>query len=536
MVNHLYAMKIPVGDIKKAAPGSSAVYMNTPAWNGGGPTFEPVVTDVDGRFQIKGIGANRHVRLQTVGGDIGATRLNIITHPTPEDFQPSGAIAVREGISESSYFANFTHIAAPGRTLRGRVTDVETGDPVPGVQISSLASWHTWTHPVMTDSDGRYEITGVPKTDEYRLEFVTTESPHFNKGVVVADSGGLQPLEVNVELAKGILVSGRVTDAESGRPVRGTVSYEPLFGNENVVTTNELVYAETASTQIGEDGSYAISVLPGPGAIAVETESDQYVSARIDAERLREIVGEQYVRLDQHGNANFLQTSAGPQSGGSMSARLKNVIKLVNPTDELPFQVDLQVVPGKSRQGTIVDETGEPLVGAEKVGFGLLAAMDQDRRLETANFTVTQLAPGRKRSLLFVHRERELGARVEVSGDDLTPLTVRMQRTGRITGRFVGKLGEPLQGVQLELGSQDLNIVGVAWAKVDDDGRFDVSGLIEGCSYNLSARLPGKRLPLHVASDITVSSGDTEDLGTFTQKNEYQFRRVSERTAAESGE
>ncbi len=527
MVNHIYAVTTPANEIRKAAASSTGVYTNTPAWNGGGPIFRPIVTDADGRFRIDGMGANRGVRLQTVGGEIGSTRLNVITLPTPEELQPSGAVAVREGIAESTYFADFTHIGAPARTFRGQVTDVETGEPVPGVRISSLASWRAWTHPVMTDNNGRYEITGVPKAAQYRLEFETTKSRHFNKGVVVVDTDGLQPLEVDVELVKGIAVTGRVTDAESGSPVRGTVSYEPLFGNENVVTRSGLIHFEFASTQIDEDGSYTISVLPGRGLIAVETDSDQYLSATVDAERVRKIVGDEYVQLGKDGSVEFIDTSSGPQRGGHMSTESKQAIVLVDPSDEQPFTVGLQVVPGISRHGTILDEREEPLVGAKVFGSGVSAAMARDRKLETANFTVAKLAPGRERSLLFVHRERELGARVVVSGDDLTRLTVRMQRTGRVTGRFVDKLGEPMEGVQVVLGSEDLRILGVDGAKVDDDGRFTIPGLIEDCSYRLTASIAGG-VQMHVAGDFTISSGETKDLGTFTKGDESQFRRVDE--------
>ena len=94
-------------------------------------------------------------------------------------------------------------------------------------------------------------------------------------------------------------------------------------------------------------------------------------------------------------------------------------------------------------------------------------------------------------------------------------------------GRFVDKLGEPLQGVQLELDPEGLSTSG-DFARVDDDGRFRIAGLVEGCSYRINARLPGKRLPLNVTGGVTVSSGERRDLGTFTPKNQYQFRRVVE--------
>ena len=69
----------------KNASLSSGVYTNWPALRGGPPGTQTIQTDSSGRFRLAGMGADRYVRLEAIGGGIGATRLKILTHRTPSD-------------------------------------------------------------------------------------------------------------------------------------------------------------------------------------------------------------------------------------------------------------------------------------------------------------------------------------------------------------------------------------------------------------------------------------------------------------------
>lgn len=171
-------------------------------------------------------------------------------------------------------------------------------------------------------------------------------------------------------------------------------------------------------------------------------------------------------------------------------------------------------------------------------GLGPSAATVTYQPLETAEFTIEGLAPGRQRTLLVVHHQRGLGAQVVVTGDDTKPLRVRMTPTGTLTGRFVDKLGEPLPGIVVELVPHEPPLVGTGFwhGESDEDGRFRVTGLIADTAYGVYARpiqQPGPSL--YVPSDVRVASGETLDLGVYTQENEYQYRRVSEQPGEPGG-
>ena len=524
----------------KTAPGSSGIYYNSVSWQltDGGPGIEPVVTDAAGRFRIESVGAERVVRLEAAGGSIGATRLAIVTRPAPPGTTPNGAIAVKEGLRESVYYAQFTHVAVPGRTLQGVVTDEKTGSPLAGVRIRAMRSWHSLENPATTGEDGRYKITGVSKREKYELLFESQSSRHFNKEMKIPDTSGLEPITVDVALRTGITVRGRVTDAKTGEPLSGTVIYNPLFPNENVLKLGEkLSIANPAATEsIQEDGTYEISVLPGPGAIAVEVSGEGYVSASVNAERLREIVGEGGLQSqpNAHGEFRHLSTAAGPQAAAVMGLDHYHAAVIVNPPEDAKEQtIDLTAVRGRSRRGTIKDEAGRPLVGVKVIGLGPSQATVTWQPLETAEFTVEGLAPDRKRTLLFVHQQRELGTQVVVTGDEAAPLTVRMMPTGTLIGRFVDEFGNPLPGIRVELTPQQppLGGTGLWHAEADEEGRFRITGLIDGATYHVQARSaqePGP--PSHVQSDVRVESGKILDLGTYTRKDQYQFRRVGEKS------
>ena len=69
-------------------------------------------------------------------------------------------------------------------------------------------SWQSLQNPVTTGSDGRYKITNVPQLEEYRVEFVSAASLHFNKELKIKDPGGFKPIELSVTLPRGITVRG----------------------------------------------------------------------------------------------------------------------------------------------------------------------------------------------------------------------------------------------------------------------------------------------------------------------------------------
>ncbi len=102
----------------------------------------------------------------------------------------------------------------PGHTLRGKIIDRQ-GKPVPGATIAA----GTWRHQQSLDfrvdsaQDGRFEWRGAPG-DVVLYNF-------FKRGFMSRRDAALSPAEAEhvITLEPELIISGRVTDAATGRPV-----------------------------------------------------------------------------------------------------------------------------------------------------------------------------------------------------------------------------------------------------------------------------------------------------------------------------
>jgi hypothetical protein len=216
----------------------------------------PIKTAADGKFRLTGLGRDRMADLIVEGPDIEYLRIRVTTRPGMTiDGPPHSYFLWWKRL----YGATFDHLAAPSRPIRGVVCDKQTGKPLAGIQISGPT-----THQTRTDKDGRYELLGCAKAKEYTVAARSTDGPAFISGKLsVADTPGLGPLDVaDIQLVRGVAVRGRLTDKETGKPIKGaSITYYPIRPNP---------YGKAGSqTTTGSDGAFALVALPGPGVLAV---------------------------------------------------------------------------------------------------------------------------------------------------------------------------------------------------------------------------------------------------------------------------
>src|SRR5262249_35116546 len=144
---------------------------------------------------------------------------------------------------------------------------------------------------------GRYRIDGAGKQKEYTV--AAGSLPYFNSTKLqVLDTQGLDPLVVDFDLDRGVVVKGRLTDAATGEPVRGRVNYGPAGDNPNLKEFTEFGKPQILATdpgRTGDDGSFAVLAIPGKGQLAaVADDEDAYAVAREDDMRQHNAV----VRVD----------------------------------------------------------------------------------------------------------------------------------------------------------------------------------------------------------------------------------------------
>lgn len=487
-------------DIRKGGFGTPPAK----GWSGPLPGHpREVSTGADGRFRLTGLGRERMAVLQIEGPAIHYTTIQVMTRAAETIVGPNPHRAMK------IYGATFDYLADPSRPVRGVVRDKDTGKPIADIQISSYSTTHT----TRTDKDGRYELLGCPKSNEYTVNVgPAAGQPYLASSFVFSDAPGLTPLTADIELVRGIALRGRLTEEGTGKPIaHAAIEYRPLYPSPYAEKAAD-AHSLSSSAQTGQDGAFSLVVLPGPGVIgAAARKRSAYTLALITPKEMQEFFKDSKNWTDAGNSQMSLLVSAGRNAAQGMAQENYNLLTLIEPAEKAgQLTYDLALRPARTVKGHVVGPDDKPLAGA--IAYGL--APDHvflPQTLTTDTFTVTGLNPRRSRPLLFYHKEQNLGFFKEIAGDEPEPLKVQLQPCGSATGRIVDKDGQPLPGLTLYFYRSSLIGPGGAQAETDKEGRFRVTGLAPGQTYWLMlANQP--RVRVH-ADPFALKPGEARALG-----------------------
>jgi hypothetical protein len=485
------------------------------------------VTDRDGRFEIRGIRGERLVTLALRGDTIAHARLSVLTRNMPTlTREPTRFESIIDRLDGS----DFTYAADLGRPISGLVHDAASGDPLPGVRVevsrltgSRIAPWDV---AVLTDSQGRYRLVGLPRGAGNRLTFTpNSEQPYFLRELSVPDGGELGPISFDAQLHRGLWITGRAIDKVTGKPVEALVYYLPFLANPYPKKYPEFNASGLAGgdTQYRTrpDGTFRVVGLPGRAIVAARVPTNNHYRAGVGAS---EIAG-----MDKQGH---FATYGNPFPAGRL---WPDVLKEINP-DESTREVkcDLVFDPGRSIHVSLVDSRGKPVEGAAVQN----AAPTDVLRKKPAKFDVVGLAPGDKRPILIYHEESRLGKFLMLEFTDQSPssMTIALEPCARVTGRIVDPDGQGIKGSV----SAHPQPSGDFWPHMEpidsqSDGRFEYA-LPAGCDYSLVV----ERTPFSPGGGfrrVSVESGKTTDVGdikvarprrkSLTRSSERAGKRVS---------
>jgi hypothetical protein len=338
--------------------------------------------------------------------------------------------------------ATFEHIAGPSKPITGVVRSKADGRPVEGVRVFGMEG-ATWTSvAARTDAQGRFRLVGLPKGEVYQIttnEGYGAVGPFLGARIQLTDTEGLKPIETTIELPRGILITARLIDPATGRPVRTRqIDYIKLPTNPN---PGEGGQARTSPT----DPTFRLTVPPGEGILMAQARGQDlpYLRARLrKADKGKGVGGtgdgETYtVMLNAHHAYKIIDVLA----------------------DAGSFHVDLELTRSLGRKGRVVDPDGKPVIGAQC--YGLSSSWGEMKTLADGTFEVHGLEPDHPRQLIFAHKDRRLVGSVIIKGEESggeAPLVIRLDRPGAITGRLVDEDGLPVAGATL--GSLSFNIDG----------------------------------------------------------------------------
>src|SRR5262249_45876115 len=235
------------------------------------------VTDRDGRFRLAGAGRDRVLSVWVKGDGVEHKFFWGVTRP---DAPRAGYIRPGE-INHGLYGPEMTVLVGPSRPIVGTARDRATGKPVAGVRVEADQGI---THAV-TDADGRYRLEGVPKKDHYSLQASGKKGvPYFNRHREdVRDTAGFAPVEVDFLLDRGIELSGRALDGDTGQPGAGEVYWDATPANPHLKDyPQEDGQSVVHGTwrRIERDGTFAVLAIPGPGALAICADARDRYPAR----------------------------------------------------------------------------------------------------------------------------------------------------------------------------------------------------------------------------------------------------------------
>lgn len=165
-------------------------------------------------------------------------------------------VVVREGFTPLHQYLNLEPGLPPlvlklalARTVQGRVLDREQ-KPVPGARVR-LEDWQgsaDWLNfQAVTDANGAFQWTGAPADS---VTFLVSKTNCYNMRTTLAT--GTEEVRLFISRMPGI--SGRVLDAETGRPIETFIVVRGRkFGGNN-----EQINWERYDTLRGRDGEYFI--------------------------------------------------------------------------------------------------------------------------------------------------------------------------------------------------------------------------------------------------------------------------------------
>jgi RNA polymerase sigma factor (sigma-70 family) len=496
-------VSVPEGDglggyVEAVRKGGDYVFSKD--WEGPLPGRPAVLTTgADGRFKFAGAGRERVVHFYLEAPAIASVELDVMTRAAEK-------VAARR---RQLFGASFDYVAVASRPIRGVVRDKDTRKPLAGMSVSA------WTNPrcqSLTDKEGRYELLGLAKASGYGLAVKPADGLYFQRQAFVEDTPGLGAVTGDIEMVCGLTVRGKVTDKE-GKPVaQARVEYYPLFPNASINAKVPGRWVPRAVAVASPDGSYALTVLPGPGVIGVSgPRPEMFMPALVTLKERKDFF--KGTLPDPPDEMLLLQDGGGNLKGG-LSQDNFNALVLLNPGEKEPALVkDVTLDPGNVVTGRVVGPDGRPVAGV--TAFGLVHRFAKET-LKGAEFTVRLNPRVKGRPLVFYHKEKNLGFFVQgLGGDAAGPLTVKLQPCGSASGRVVDEDGQPVAGLRVHVSG----VVGVSnldktpVVVTDKEGRFRAEGLVPGLTYYVMRA--GR---LTTLGTVSVEPGKNKDMGDVTIK------------------
>jgi carboxypeptidase family protein len=388
-------------------------------------------------------------------GALAAGRYALVAHPVGRP--PVAIPEIEVGVGDEE---RVVVRSRAGKTLRGRITDLASGEPVPAARVSVSRS--IWLSAV-TDADGEYEMLGG-RDGLPVLVFAEGYPTHEFVSIDLSEGA----FTGNLALDHGTAIRGRVLDPGGhGVPeARVAASLDGALGFPD----HERPWTRVVKTDA--DGAFHVQGLPRGLAFVIWAHADGCApvvspSIGIDFEVDTFQAPEASLVLAGHDVSNVLLTL---RPAGSACLRV---------LDEERHPLESAEIEGYRR----IEDAFAPFFGPplRKTGHQGLYELNT---LPAGRYDLTVLSRGLARETI----------RLEVSAGETLTRDVVLRRGATVTGQVLDPASRPLADWPVEAWPADELPVGHEFmsprSQTAADGRFELTGLEAGRAYVICA-VPG---------------------------------------------
>jgi RNA polymerase sigma factor (sigma-70 family) len=494
-------------------------------------SFLVAVTGADGRFALGGAGAERLVGLRLSGAGIADTEL-LVANRGGFDPQPYNQ-ATRDNIPKGFerfgpgwllYAPDLSVVAEAEKPIRGVVTEADNGRGRLGVAVWLTRGGNDLVSTplkALTDAQGRYQIHGARKAASYMVEVQSDPvAGYMPCQVRAADTPGYQPVNADIRVVKGVVITGKVIDKTTGKPVPGFAMASVLSDNpfaKDYPEFNSSAWIRTENST--DDGTFRIVTIPGPVLLMGGPDYRRLPGGWEERMKYKPPVPDPtYPQYFYKRTGSDFYTL-----GGGLMPIQGNFCKVlqIKPGATL-VQEDVMVEQASALPVQIQDAHGRPLTGAWVTG---ISPQNWNRpvRIDRDSCSAYHLQAGQPRLMVFYDPDRKVVGTVTLKGDEKTPAVAKLGPTGAAKGCLLAADGKPVAGFVIEVfyptrEAQEMHEHvhrATPRAVTDANGTFRIDGLIPGVPFKLDHHRAG-RAPLRanpLVEPLTVRPGETLDLG-----------------------
>ncbi|HEX3151981.1 MAG TPA: sigma-70 family RNA polymerase sigma factor [Gemmataceae bacterium] len=487
------------------------------------------MTDADGRFKLNGLGEEYLAYLLFEGAGIARSQPQVVARKgfDPKPFNDELRKKEHDDLVVLNRFLglvgpDFVFVVEPGRVIEGTVT--ASGKPVAGCHVFAHTGWGDGVS-ALTDKEGKYRLEGIPKR---KLGYsVSVQAPKSSgllstQGTAV-ETDGVGSVRVDVKLSRGVIVSGRIIDKQTGKGVQAGVRLAPLPGNKFFGATpgTDNYRGDRTMTSTDAEGRFRMNTIPGKALFMVQAHSDEKFAGQYLNPYRQAIPDPDHKDLFAYdADDDSWRITTVDNSLEFLST--EQTVKVIEVKEQGETTIELTVDRGVVGKIAIRDAEGKPLAGAYVAG--LTASWPITYKLPEATASIYALNPEKPRKIAVFHPGKKLAGTATVRGDEKEPVIVKLVPVGTITGRFMED-SVPLANAEITVNppnrilSELYRFTVQERPKVitDAEGKFTLPDIVPGVDFYIQTRrgdnyYAGKpKLGLQ-----SLKPGEKKDLGERT--------------------